>query len=54
MSKTFQSELEKGDSKEYEFETIWDSKVYTRKFEGYLPGLNYFISWMSYLEEENN
>lgn len=34
-------ELDKGDSKEYEFEVIRDSAVYANKLEEHLPGLYY-------------
>lgn len=35
--------LDRSDSKKYEVEVIWDSKLYARKLEGhFLPG---FITW---------
>ena len=48
------TELEAGDSEEYEVEAIWDSAVYASKLEsGQLPGLYYVIVWKRYPEEEN-
>ena len=46
--------LDAGDnSEEYKIEVIWDSAVYTRESEGYLPGLYYLIVWKGYPKEEN-
>ena len=48
------SELNAGDdSKEYKVEAIWDSAVYARELEGYLPGLYYLVAWKGYPKEEN-
>ena len=48
------TELEAGDSEEYEVEAIWDSAVYASKLEsGQLPGLYYLVAWKGYPEEEN-
>ena len=39
------TELEAGNSEEYEIETIWDSAVYASKLEsGQLPGLYYLVA----------
>ncbi len=46
-------ELDKGVSKEYEFEAIRDSAVYARESEGHSPGLYYLVLWKSYPKEEN-
>ena len=46
-------ELNAGDNKEYEVETIIDSAVYTKEAEGHLPGLYYLITWKGYPEEES-
>ena len=48
------TELEAGDSEEYEVEAIWDSAVYASELElGQLPGLYYLVAWKRYPEEEN-
>ena len=48
------TELEAGDSEEYEVEAIRDSAVYASESEsGQLPGLYYLVAWKGYLEEEN-
>lgn len=36
-------ELDKGDIKKYNDETIYDSVVYTNKSESHLPGLYYLV-----------
>ena len=49
-----ESELEAGNSKEYEVEIIWDSAVYANELEsGQLRGLYYLVEWKSYPEEKN-
>ena len=56
MEKTMsQIELDKGNSKEYNFEAICNSKVYAKELNSYyhLPGLYYLVLWKSYLEKEN-
>ena len=48
------TELEAGDSEEYEVEAIRDSAVYASESEsGQLPGLYYLVAWKGYPEEEN-
>ena len=48
------TELEAGNSKEYEVEAIQDSAVYASKLESdQLPGLYYMVAWKGYPEEEN-
>ena len=48
------TELEAGDSEEYEVEAIRDSAVYASESEsGQLPGLYYLVAWKGYSEEEN-
>ena len=48
------TELEAGDSEEYEVEAIRDSAVYASKSEsGQLPGLYYLVAWKGYPKEEN-
>ena len=48
------TELEAGNSKEYEVEAIRDSAVYASESEsGQLPGLYYLVAWKGYPEEEN-
>ena len=32
---------------------IWDSVVYAKKADRYLPGLYYLVTWKGYLKEEN-
>lgn len=49
----WQVDLDKGDSKEYEIETIYDSEVYNKELEDQLPGLYYLVFWEGYPEEEN-
>lgn len=39
------TELDTGNSAEYEVEAIWDSMVYANKLEDYLPGLYYLVAW---------
>ena len=56
MNKLFaESELEfdAGDNKIYKVEAIIVSAVYTKKADGYLPGLYYLIFWKSYSEKES-
>lgn len=48
-----QLEIEKSNSKEYEVETIYNNKIYTRKLESYLPGLYYLVFWKRYPKEKN-
>ncbi len=47
--------LDKGNSKEYEIDTIYDSEVYVKELDSgyYLLGLYYLILWKSYSKEEN-
>ena len=48
------TELEAGDSEEYEVEAIWDSAIYAGKLEScQLLGLYYLVAWKGYPEEEN-
>ena len=47
------TKLDASNSKEYKVEIIWDSAVYTKESEGYLPGFYYLLSWKGYLEEKN-
>ena len=49
-----QLEFKGGDNEEYKVEWIRDSAVYAMELEaGHLLGLDYLVSWKSYLEEEN-
>lgn len=53
---TFRLEFENyGNSKEYEFEIIWDSMVYanTNKSESDVSGLYYLVLWKSYPDKDN-
>ena len=45
--------FELGNDKEYQMEAIWDSAVYAKEADKYLPGLYYLVLWKKYLEEEN-
>ena len=36
-------ELDKGNSKEYKVEIIYNSAVYTKELEGHLKGYNYLV-----------
>ena len=53
MNKFSVPEFEPGNNKEYKVETIWDSAVYAKEADRYLPGLYYLIVWKGYPEEEN-
>ena len=44
VDKTTQLDFKVGNDEEYEVEGIWDSVVYARESEGYLPGLYYLVS----------
>lgn len=45
VDKMFQPKLDRGDSKGYEFEAIFDNKVYAKKSDnGHLIGLYYLFS----------
>lgn len=47
------TELEAGNTKKYEIETIRDNAVYTIESNGHLPRFFYLVFWKGYLEEEN-
>ena len=48
-------ELEKDNSKEYEFKAICDSEIYGKKSDcgHHLLGFYYLVLWKSYPEKEN-
>ena len=48
-----QLKFKAGDNKEYEFDSIWDSAVYTKVSVGQLLGLYYLVSRKGYPEKEN-
>lgn len=54
MDKIAQLEQEKDNSKECKVEIICNSEVYAKKTDsGHILNFYYFISWNSYLKEEN-
>ena len=46
-------EFETDDDKEYKVEVIWESTVYAKKVDRYLPRLYYLVVWKGYLKEKN-
>ena len=46
-------DFEAGNSKEYKIEAIWDSAVYTRESENYLPELYYLVEWKGYPKKKH-
>lgn len=48
-----QIKLDKGNSKEYKVEAIYNTMVYVKESKDYLLGFYYLISWKSYFEKEN-
>lgn len=49
----FQPDLTEENSKEYKFVAIWNSEVYAKELENYLPSLYYLVSSKGYPEKEN-
>ena len=47
------TEVEAGNSKQYNVEAIKDNAVYVNKAERYLPDLYYLVAWKRYFKEEN-
>ena len=49
-----ETEIDVGNSREYEVRAIWDSAIYARKSKSdHLQSLYYLVSWKKYAEKEN-